>query len=228
MRHANAIFATGEDLLETLRAGAGRRRHLRVGALATLSRNFQIEFLRPCLGRSDLEIILTSGSLSELEGMLRQLELDIVLCNTPPSGADAKGLVVHRLAEQPISLFGAPCYAVHPGSARDVLERHPVVLPTGANGIRAEFDALCRRLKVRPTIVAEVDDMAMLRLMAREALGVAPLPAIVVRDELQAGTLLQLFPLPSISETFFALTVARQFPNSLVEELILAASNRAD
>lgn len=222
--HANAIFATGEELLSTLRAGAGRRRHLRVGSLATLSRNFQIEFLRPCLGRPDLEIILTSGSLSELVGMLRQLDLDIVLCNTPPSGAGGEGLLAHRLAEQTISLFGAPSYVTGSGDAREVLSRHPVILPTGANGIRAEFDALCRRLDVEPTIVAEVDDMAMLRLMAREALGLAPLPPIVVRDELEAGTLLQILPLPSISETFFALTVERQFPNRLVDELILSAS----
>ena len=224
LRHANAIFAAGEDLLATLRAGAGHRRHLRVGSLATLSRNFQIEFLRPCLGRPDLEIILTSGSLAELETLLRQLDLDIVLCNTPPQGAHAQGIVVHRLAQQTISLFGAPAYAVGTGSAREVLQEHPVILPTGTNSIRGEFDALCRRLKVEPTIVAEVDDMAMMRLMAREGLGLAPLPPIVVRDELQAGTLRQLVSLPSISETFFALTVVRQFPNRVVDELILAAS----
>lgn len=224
LEHANAIFAVGEDLLATLRSGTGRRQFLRVGALATLSRNFQIEFLRPCLGRPDLEIILTSGSLAELEGMLRRLELDVVLCNAPPQGASSSGIVVHRLAQQSISLFGAPPLAGPFTSVREALERQPIVLPTGASNIRAEFDALCRRLEVEPSIVAEVDDMAMLRLMAREALGLAPLPPIVVRDELQSGKLRQVVRLPSISESFFALTVQRQFPNHVIDELIKATA----
>lgn len=224
--HADAIFAVGDDLLATLRAETGRRRVLRVGALATLSRNFQIEFLRPCLGRADVEIVLTSGSLSELEGLLRRLDLDVVLCNQPPQGAGADGIVVTRLAQQTISLFAAPSLDYPASLAQEVLLGQPVILPTGASSIRLEFDALCRRLNVAPTIVAEVDDMAMLRLMAREAIGLAPLPAIVVRDELQAGTLREVVALPSISETFFALTVERQFPNRAVDELIIAASHR--
>lgn len=219
--HANAIFSMGDDLVATLKVGAGRRRLLRVGALATLSRNFQIEFLRPCLGRPDLEIVLTSGSLADLEAMLRRLDLDVVLCNQPP--LDAGGMTVHRLAQQTISLVASPALDCPSSSIREALLARPVILPTGASNIRNEFDALCRRLDVLPSIVAEVDDMAMLRLMAREAIGLAPLPAIVVRDELQAGTLREVVALPSIHETFFALTVERQFPNRVVDELIRTA-----
>lgn len=221
--HANAIFAVGDDLLATLRSETGRRRLLRVGALATLSRNFQIEFLRPCLGRPDLEVILTSGSLPELEGLLRRLDLDVVLCNELPQAATA-GITVHRLAQQTVSLFAAPALQCTATAACEALTQWPVVLPTAASSIRTAFDALCRRLEVKPIIVTEVDDMAMLRLMAREAIGLAPLPAIVVRDELQAGALREVVPLPSISETFIALTVERRFPNRVVDELILAAS----
>ncbi|MGK9286702.1 LysR family transcriptional regulator [Sinorhizobium meliloti] len=223
--HANAIFAMGDDLVATLRSETGRRRLLRVGALATLSRNFQIEFLRPCLGRSDLEIILTSGSLPELEGLLRRLDLDVVLCNEPPQGS--AGIVVHRLAQQTISLFAAPSLGAV-SSAAEALVSWPVILPTRGSSIRSEFDALCQRLGVEPIVVAEVDDMAMLRLMAREAIGVAPLPPIVVRDELQACVLREIVPLQGISETFLALTVERQFPNRIVDELISSASQWRD
>lgn len=224
--HANAIFAVGDDLVATLRSENGRRRLLRLGALATLSRNFQIEFLRPCLGRSDLEIILISASLPELEGLLRRLDLDVVLCNEPPQGS--AGIVVHRLAQQTISLFAAASLGCSASSATEALVSWPVILPTRGSSIRAEFDALCQRLAVEPIIVAEVDDMAMLRLMAREAIGVAPLPPIVVRDELQAGVLREIVPLQGINETFLALTVDRQFPNQIVDELISSASQWRD
>ncbi len=223
--HAEAIFAAGDDLLATLRVGSGRRQLLRVGALATLSRNFQIDFVRPCLGQPDLEVILTSGSLAELVGQLRHLELDVVLCNAPPATSPADGLIVHRLAQQTISLFAAPTLDCFSLSLRDALVSQPVILPTGASSIRAEFDGLCDRLGVSPVIVAEVDDMAMLRLMAREGIGLAPLPAIVIRDELEAGMLREVVQLSAIREAFYALTFQRQFPSRVADALIASASS---
>ncbi|KKB08933.1 LysR family transcriptional regulator [Devosia chinhatensis] len=222
--HAEAIFALGDDLLSTLRAGAGRRQVLRVGALATLSRNFQIDFLRPCLGREDLEIVLTSGGLDELLGLLRRLDLDVILCNAAPGRGQAEGLVAHRLARQPISLFGAASLAGPFRTPREALAEHGVLLPTGQSTIRLEFDALCARLNIVPAVLAEIDDMAMLRLMAREGIGLAPLPPIVVRDELEAGTLREVVRLPGIEETFYALTYQRQFQSPVATELIEAAS----
>ena len=69
--HADAIFRTAEDLAAVMRETGNVRRALRVGALATLSRNFQMEFLRPLVGRRDVEVILRSGSQAEL---LRELD----------------------------------------------------------------------------------------------------------------------------------------------------------
>lgn len=225
LEHARAIFAIGDDLLTTFSAGSGHHQVLRIGALATLSRNFQIDFLRPCLGRAGLEIVLMSGSLEELIGMLKRLELDVVLCNSAPAqSSSAEGLVSHRLAQQPIGLFGSTAvdWAQTP---KEALRTHPIILPSGSSSIRTEVEALCARLGVKPSIVAEVDDMAMLRLMAREAIGLAPLPPIVVRDELEAGTLREVVRLPGIQESFYAITSRRQFANATAEELIAIASH---
>ena len=76
------------------------------------------------------------------------------------------------------------------------------------------------RLGVHPRIAAEVDDMAMLRLLARERIGLAVVPTIVVRDELEARMLVEIAPLPQLKETFFAITLARRFPNPLLKVLI--------
>ena len=63
--------------------------------------------------------------------------------------------------------------------------------------------------------------------MARKAIRLAPLPAIVVRDEFQAGTLSEVVKPSGISERFYALTIPRQFPNLVVTELIRAAASLA-
>ncbi len=82
------------------------------------------------------------------------------------------------------------------------------------------FDALLDRLGVTPNIAAEVDDMAMMRLLAREGIGLAVLPPIVVRDELASGALVEAEQLSELTEAFYGVSVERRFPNALLSELL--------
>ena len=218
--HADSIFATGDELLGTLRQTGAARQALRVGSLATLSRNFQMEFLGPVLGRTDIDLILRSGGAGELLRALEALNLDVVLLNRAPPGDALTPLVTHRLAERPVSLVGTPDRMRSAVGLAEQLRNHPIILPTVDSSVRTGFDALTDRRGVRPQIVAEVEDMAMMRLLAREDIGLAVLPPIVVKDEIAAGVLVEGEQLPGIVETFFAVTMARRFPNPLVRLLI--------
>jgi len=108
----------------------------------------------------------------------------------------------------------------HPRALADLLAAEPLILPVQDTALRAAFDALTARLGVSPAIAAEADDMAMLRLLAREDAGLAVLPPIVVQDELRAGLLVEAAQLDGISESFLAVTRARRFPNPLLAELL--------
>lgn len=218
--HADAIFAAGDELVGTLKETGRARQAVRVGALATLSRNFQIGFLRPILGRPDVELVLRSGSPAELLRGLEALSLDLVLVNQPPARDAVAPFVSHRLAEQRVSLVGTPALLGTGGPLAELLASRPVVLPTADSGVRTGFDALADRLGIRPQVAAEVDDMAMMRLLAREGVGLAVLPPIVVKDELASGLLVEADRLPGIAETFYAVTMERRFPNPLVRALL--------
>lgn len=222
--HADSIFATGRELLATLQQGGGARQALRVGSLATLSRNFQLAILRPLLGRTDVEVILRSGSAAELFNALAALHLDLVLTNQPPPADALTPFVVQRLDEQKLSLIGVPALCPDGLSLAERLDRSVLILPTAASGLRMGFDALLDRLGVTPNIAAEVDDMAMMRLLAREGIGLAVLPPIVVRDELESGSLVESAQLPELTETFYGVTVERRFPNVLLSELLRPAA----
>jgi len=218
--HADTIFAAGDELLGTLNE-TGRSRHiLRVGALATLSRNFQIQFLQPVLGRDDVEVVLHSGTSWELLQALESLNLDVVLANLPPPADAGSAFLSHRLEEQQVSVIGVPSLFGEDDELASLLTRVPVILPTGSSGIRVGFDALTDRLGVVPQIAAEVDDMAMMRLLTREGIGLGVLPPIVVKDEIESGRLLEAKQLPGIVETFYAVTLARRFPNPLLPQLL--------
>jgi LysR family transcriptional activator of nhaA len=220
--HADAIFAAGEELIGTLRNTGEVRRVLRVGALATLSRNFQMAFLKPLLGRNDIEFVLRSGSSSELLQSLEALSLDVVLINQAPARDELTRFVAHRLAEQPVSLIGTRTRLgkIRKGDLAKRLSSHPIILPTTDSSVKIGFDALVDRLGIRPQIVAEVEDMAMMRLLAREDIGLAVLPPIVVKDEIESGVLLEADKLPGIAETFYAVTMERKFPNPLLKPLL--------
>lgn len=220
--HADAIFSSGDQLVGALNQTGSTRKALRVGSLATLSRNFQIDFLRPVLTRDDVEVVLRSGSAAELLQALDALQLDMVLVNEAPPRDAVTQWNVHRLAEQQLSLVGLPELAGIDSDPdlRTLLERHPIILPTLENSLRTGFDALVDRLGVRPKIAAEVDDMAMIRLLARAGIGLAVVPPIVIRDELASGRLTEIAPIPGLVETFYAVTVNRRFPNPLVDELL--------
>ena len=218
--HADAIFATGDELLGTLKETGTARQAMRIGALATLSRNFQISFVEPLLARTDIEVVLRSGSQGELLNALQSLALDVVLTNQAPVTDALAPFIVHKLSQQPVSLIGTPALLGETRAVAELLRRHPVILPIAGNGVRGGFDALVDRLDLRPQIAAEVDDMAMMRLMVREGHALGVLPAIVVRDELGAGTLVEAEGLPGIAETFLAVTTQRRFPNPVVRQLI--------
>lgn len=100
------------------------------------------------------------------------------------------------------------------------LTTEPLLVPTVESSIRTGFDAMMNRLNIRPNIAAEVDDMAMLRLLAREHVGLAVVPPIVVEDELKGGILYDIAHIPELTEVFFAITLERRFPNPLLRSLI--------
>jgi len=221
--HADAIFATGDDLVATLAARRGAEAMpVRAGALATLSRNFQIAFLEPLLDRRDVRLRIVSGSLDDLLEALTEHRIDVALTNRPAPASDDHSWVSHRIDEQPVSLVGPLEYRGDRRSLRKLLETEPIVVPAHGTTVRLGFDALTDRLGIAPRIVAEVDDMAMFRLVARSGVGLSVVPPIVVRDELEQGRLVELRKVPELAETFYAITLPRRFPNPLVRELIAA------
>ncbi|BCX47107.1 LysR family transcriptional regulator [Haloferula helveola] len=221
--YADSIGRAGEELMDVMRHRVGPgRQMLRVGAVATLSRNFQLEFLKPAMHRADVELVLRSGSLSELIVSLQAHQVDVVLSNEAVRRDAERPWHSHRLADQAVSLVGAPEWKAKRLKFPRDFDDVPLVLPSFESNTRAAFDRLLASAGVRPRVMAEVDDMAMLRLLAREGEGLALVPPVVVQDEIASGALVVTHRIAEIRETFHAVTPSRRFPNPLVGELIEA------
>ena len=223
--YADTIFQAGEELLDTLQGRPfDSQQVLRVGAITTLSRNFQIEFLGPLVGRAGVELIVRSGTMRELLSELESLTIDVVLSNSDRQLDASTTLTSRLLKKQPVSLVGPPPRRKKRFRFPDDLRKVPVLLPSIESDIRVAFDRELARHGIEPIVLAEVDDMAMLRLLARESDGVTLVPPIVVRDELAAGTLVEHCKIPNVNEHFYAITQRRRFPNPLLLEVLSPAS----
>ncbi|KIN75096.1 Transcriptional regulator, LysR family protein [Sulfitobacter noctilucae] len=216
--HADRIFGTGAELLATLAQAGETATPLRIGALSTLSRNFQLRFIAPLLANPDVTLTLRSGSAAELFDHLTSLALDVVLTTDRPTAAQGPDLIARRIDEQAVGLHGHPDRMRH-DSLEALLTHEPLIVPAGGS-IRSDFDSLTEHLGITPQIKAEVDDMAMVRLLTRADAGVALAPAIVLEGEIAQGMLqTALFDLPLV-ESFYAVTPRRSFPHRALAGLL--------
>ncbi|MEM8605474.1 MAG: LysR family transcriptional regulator [Myxococcota bacterium] len=219
--YADTVFQAGDELLSTMLGQLGAERQvLRVGAITTLSRNFQIALLRPLIGREDVEVIVRSGTMRELLTQLEAHAIDLVLANQPAARDASTSWHSHLLQEQRVSLVGPPSLTDDEIRFPDDLASFPVLVPSLDSDVRVAFDRMVELAGIRPNILAEIDDMAMLRLFARDSHCLALVPPVVVRDELLNGVLIEYCKIPQITESFYAITQSRRFPNPLVKEVL--------
>lgn len=218
--YAEEIFRQGEELTALFASGTQPNREvLRIGAVATLSRNFQEAFLQPLLDREDLELSLQSSHIDELLRRLSAHRLDLILSNQPVQGDEHNPWRSRLIAKQPVSIIGPAGHAAE-GEFVDVLRGRSLIVPGPDNNIRQAFDQLCEYHRLRPNIAAEVDDMAMMRLLTRDTGHFAIMPPVVVRDELRGGGLEDYGPLPGVFEEFYAISIRRQFQTPALRELL--------
>ncbi len=221
LTYAETIFETGNELTALLRDGKRLERQvLRIGGVATLSRNFQENFVKPLIKRKDVELVLQSGSLDDLLTRLAVHNLDVVLSNRKVHASSQHPWRCRRVARQPVSLVGKPLGKGKTFRFPQQLAEEPLLLPGRDSDIRAGFDVLCDQLGLRYQVLAEVDDMAMLRLLARDSGHVALVPSVVVQDELRSGKLQEYCVVPQLYENFYAITVKRHFEPPLLKTLL--------
>jgi LysR family transcriptional regulator, transcriptional activator of nhaA len=225
LSYAEDIFGLGQELLGRLEGRDRGLTRLRVGSVATLSRNYQENWLRPLLGDASVTLALESGTLEGLLERLAQHQLDVVLANEAVPADPSRPFLCRFLGSQAMSLVG-PARRWTAGRLQLPRDLHgaDIALPGPRNAVRIQFDAMCASAGVTPRVRAEVDDMAMLRLVARDSGWLALLPAVVVQDELAAGVLVEVGQLGNLQERFYAITTLHRHRMEALEQL-LARSN---
>ncbi len=227
LHYAQEIFELSEELVRAVDGEASRSRvRFRIGSVSTLSRNFQEHFLQPLMAEPDLHLVVESGGMEELLNRLQSFQLDLVLSNRPIGSQGESDWRCQQLARQRVSLVGRPDPSLALLRFPKDLAHLRLLLPGRNSDIRTQLDALFDRWEIEPNIVAEVDDMSMLRLLARDGLGVAAVPRVVVKDELKERKLMVLHDFREIFENFYAISVKRLRKNSTWTRLLRRAAQK--
>ena len=225
-RYANEIFTLGKELTSALEGRpSDQPMLLRVGVTDAMPKLVVYRLLRPSLRLSQpVRLVCREGNTSELVQQLAGHELDIVLTDSPATSQVSVRAFSHLLGQCGITLFGAPQLARRfLAKFPECLDQAPLLMPTANTTLRRTLDQWFDRQAIRPQIVAEFEDSALLKVFGQEGLGLFPAPS-AISDEIQRQFKVKpVGTIEDVQERFFAISVERRLKHPAVVAISQAA-----
>lgn len=225
-RYADEIFGLGRELLDTLKGRpSGRPIKLHVGISDAMPKMISYRLLQPALTLEDpVQIICREDKTERLLAELAVHGVDLVLSDAPIAGAARVRAFNHVLGECGVSFFGnSELVRQYKRDFPQSLEGAPVLLPTDSALLRRSLDQWFERLGVRPQVVAEFEDSALLKVFGQHGAGLFPAPS-AIEDEICAQYHVRsLGRAEGVVERFYAITVERRIKHPAVAAISAAA-----
>jgi LysR family transcriptional activator of nhaA len=183
--YAEEIFALGREMLNAVKQRPGAKElRLHVGVADSFPKLVTSEILKPVFALpQEAHIICREGKLEDLLAQLAAHRLDIVLADEPASSSTNFKTFNHSLGETGTTFCAEKTLAAKlkrnfPAS----LNAAPALLPTENTSLRRALETWFREQKIQPRIIAEFEDLALMKVMAAEGRGFIALPSVAVKD----------------------------------------------
>lgn len=226
---AEEIFQIGQTLVADVHEAASRPViRLSVGLSDGISKLAAHTLLAPVLETPDLRLVCHEGEFEELQSELALHHLDLVLAGQAAPPNPNLRLSSERLVSAPVDWYG-PTGLVGEAEASDFpasLERLPVLLPTGHSVLRSSLERWFGELGLRPQVVGEFEDSALMSVFAARGLGVFPVSRLGSDDVGLMPGLRLLGRCEEVHEEIHAIRNRRGQHHPLVRK-ILAGNGRA-
>ncbi len=224
-RYADEIFRLGKELQLVAEAKTvSERTRFVVGVTDVIPKLITERLLQPAFDAvPHLQLDCREGPLNQLLAQLALHELDVVLSEVPATGEVNVRAFNHNLGETGISFFGAPRYADLKKGFPDSLTGAPVLLPARASVVRRALDSWLEVRGLRPKLVAEFEDSALLKVFGQRGLGLFVSPTAIEREVCRQYDVVVLGRTEDIKERFFAISVERKLKHPGVVAIAQAA-----
>ena len=228
LRHAEEIFSLGSELVSAVKQRpTARAVRLHVGVADSLPKLVASEILKPVFGRTEaVHLVCREGKLEDLLAQLAAHRLDIVLADEPaPSTAKIRAFN-HLLGESGVTFCAPASLAakLRHGFPRSLHEA-PALLPAENTAQRRSLEAWFRARKIRPRVVAECEDAALMKVMASYAGGFVPISTCVVKEAVSRYKLQIIGSTDRCQDQFYAITAERRITHPLVSLITVNAQN---
>ena len=218
--YAQDIFSLGSELEETLRLyPAGERPvEFRVGVSDALPKPIAYELLAPALELNDpVRIVCREWKIDRLLSELAMHRLDLVLTDAPiPPGISIRAFN-HRLGESSLGFFARPTLAKHYRTGfPECLDGAPVFLPGEDSAVRGKLVRWLDKHRIRPRILGEFDDSALMQAFAQAGKGLCVAPLVMEQEIVTRYGLQTVGRADEVSQEFFAVSVERRLTHPCV------------
>lgn len=223
--YASEIFARGRELVETVRGRRAEGRRLVVGVSELLPKLVAWRLLRPALAVPGAgTVVCREDRHDRLLAALAVHDVDVVLSDAPATTAIGVRAFNHLLGECGVSFFATPRLAARlRGGFPRCLDGGPMLVPTDDEALRHSLDGWFDRHGVRPRIVGEFDDSALLKTFGQAGAGVFVAPSVIAREVARQHGVRQIGRTEEIRERFYAISAERRIRHPGVVALSTAA-----
>lgn len=217
--YADEMFSLGEELQEAIALGPqGVAQEFRVGVGDMVPKSVAFELLQPALQMDfQVRLICREGRLLNLLADLAVHKLDMVLADRPlPAEANIRGFN-HLLGESTLSVLGTPSLCEQwAGDFPMALNGAPFLLPSADAVIRPRLEAWMERAHLRPRVVAEFDDGALLKAFGKAGAGFFVVPTVLAQNISQEYRVNIRGTISELKEQFYAISVQRKLRHPAV------------
>jgi LysR family transcriptional activator of nhaA len=228
LRYADEIFALGGELETALREKRGTQEQqleLRVGLEDVVAKSVAYKLLEPALNIDEpLRLICVEGNFTDLMAQLALHRIDLVLADEPLTRKLSVKAFNHKLGSSTVSFFAAPALAARLRQPFPrCLDGAPMLVPGGSSSVRPQFDAWLERHHLRPRVVGEFSDGALMKAFGRQGHGVFLSPSVVEAETVAQYGVQVIGRSDEISDDFYAITAERRITHPGVAAITQAA-----
>ncbi len=225
-RYADDIFTTGRELSDMLAGGlVGRPVQFRAGIVDTLPKLVAYHFLAPVLSLPEpVRLLCFEGTAQDLLSKLAMHELDVVLADAPLSTRLGLRAYDHHLGRSSVSVLGIkPLAARYRRQFPKSLNGAPFLLPMAGSALRRSLEKYFDAQNLRPRIVGEFADSALLKAFGEKGAGLFAVPSLVEADVRGRNGIQLVGRVESITEEFYVVSMECKVRHPGVEAITRSA-----
>jgi LysR family transcriptional regulator, transcriptional activator of nhaA len=227
--YAEEIFSIGQDLLNSVKQRpTSRPLRVNLGVADALPKLVTYHLIEPIFSLPQpVQVSCREASVSDMLIELASYRLDVVLADEPASSGVTTNVFNHLLGESGVTFCAAPRLARSlQGRFPKCLNGTPALLPMTNSGLRRSLEKWFHAAGVRPRLLGEFYDPALVNVLALHGLGFMCVPTIVVNELVDRFGFKVIGRTDQCQQQFYAITPERRLTHPAVAAITSSGGAR--